>query len=200
MTPPPLVLASASPRRAALLSGLGLEFEVRPAHLPEEVEAGEGPEEHAERLAREKVARIEAECPDALVVGADTVVVLDGRILGKPADAGEAEAMLLEMAGRRHHVVSGVALAAPGVGLRSAVSRTAVEFRAFGPREATLYAATGEPLDKAGAYGIQGMGASLVRHIEGDYYTVVGLPVALFLTLLEEAGWRYAFDTVLEPV
>ena len=199
MTPPPLVLASASPRRAALLSGLGLAFEVRPAGLPEEVEPGEGAEEHAERLAREKAARIAAERPGALVVGGDTVVVLDDRILGKPAGEEEARAMLLEMAGRSHQVVSGVALAAPGGGVGSAVSRTTVEFRPFGAREAALYAATGEPLDKAGAYGIQGLGASLVRRIEGDYYTVVGLPVTHLLALLEDAGWRYAFGR-LEPL
>lgn len=199
MTAPPLVLASASPRRAALLSRLGLEFEVRPADLPEEEAPGEGPEEHAERLAREKAARIRDERPDALVVGADTVVVLDGRILGKPADEAGAEAMLLALSGRSHDVVSGVALAAPGHGMSSAVSRTVVEFRAFGAREASLYAATGEPLDKAGAYGIQGLGASLVRRIEGDYYTVVGLPVGALLALLEDAGWRYAFGR-LEPV
>lgn len=199
MTAPPLVLASASPRRAALLSSLGLEFEVRPADLPEEVAPGEGPEEHAERLAREKAARVRDERPDALVVGADTVVVLDGRILGKPADEAEAEAMLLALSGRSHDVVSGVALAVPGHGVSSAVSRTVVEFRALGAREASLYAASGEPLDKAGGYGIQGLGASLVRRIEGDYYTVVGLPVGALLALLEDAGWRYAFGRALEP-
>lgn len=190
---PPLVLASASPRRAGLLSMLGFSFSVHPAELPEEVGADETPEEHAERLAREKAEAIAADHPRALVVAGDTVVVEGGEILGKPSDPTRAREMLLRLQGRTHVVVSGVAVAAPGGRTESGTMRTEVTFRPFGGAVADAYVSTGEPLDKAGAYGIQGLGASLVTGIRGDYYTVVGLPVPLLLELLERTGWRYAF-------
>lgn len=190
---PPLVLASASPRRAALLDVLGLAHEVLPADVPESVEAGETPEAHVDRLARAKALAVARLRPDALVLGGDTVVALDGEILGKPADEAEALAMLLRLAGRAHTVHSGLALALPGDGLHSAVSSTRVEFRPFDEAVARAYVASGEPMDKAGAYGIQGRGAALVRRVEGDYSGVVGLPVATLVDLLEAAGWAWIF-------
>lgn len=192
MDPPRLVLASASPRRAELLRQLGLEAEVRPARADERLLPGETPRAHVERLARAKAEAVAAQVPDALVVGGDTVVVHEGRVLGKPADDEDAVRMLLSLAGRVHEVLSGIAVAGP-LGTRSAVGRAEVRFRPFGRAEARAYVATGEPRDKAGGYGIQGFGATLVEEIHGDYYTVVGFPVGRFLDLLADLGWRYAF-------
>ncbi len=191
---PRLVLASASPRRADLLRQLGLDPEVRPAHVDESYLAGETPHEHVERLARTKAEAVAAEVGDALVIGGDTVVVCDDRILGKPADDAEALTMLLSLAGRSHEVLSGVAVAGPR-GVLGAVGRAEVRFRAFDRGLAEAYVASGEPHDKAGAYGIQGLGAALVEEIHGDYYTVVGLPLGLLIDLLGRAGWRYAFGS-----
>jgi septum formation protein len=158
---------------------------------------GETPAEHVERLARAKAEVVAEQEPGALVVGGDTVVVLDGRVLGKPSDADEALAMLVSLAGREHEVLSGVALAwtvaAAGPDTLAAVERTAVRFRAFDEATARAYVDTGEPLDKAGAYGIQGKGAALVESIRGDYDTVVGLPVARLIELRSRAGWVYTF-------
>jgi septum formation protein len=189
---PRLVLASASPRRRELLTLLGLEATVVPAEVDETYVAGEDPPAHAERLAREKAEWVAARSSGALVIGGDTVVVEGGRVLGKPSSEEEATAMLLSLAGREHEVLSAVALAGLGE-TASAVGRARVWFRAFGPETARSYAQTGEPMDKAGAYGIQGLGAALVDRIEGDYYTVVGFPITRFLELLELRGWRYAF-------
>jgi len=193
-----LVLASQSPRRADVLRQLGLDPVIRPARLDETYRPGETPEAHVERLAREKaelVARVE---PEALVVGGDTLVIDGARVLGKPRDEAEAAHMLDSLAGRAHTVLSGIALAgAPGAeGTLSTVARTEVRFRSYGRDFARAYAATGEPLDKAGAYGIQGLGASLVRSIDGDYYSVVGFPVSAFMDLIERAGLRYDFGSL----
>lgn len=190
---PPLVLASRSPRRAHLLDMLGLEFEIHPAELAEEALPDESPVAHAERLAREKAATVAAQRPDALVVGSDTIVVLDGEILGKPTDEAHAIEMLLRLAGRDHAVMSGVAVAAPGR-MESGVERVEVRFRSFGRETARAYVATGEPMDKAGAYGIQGYGATLVERIDGDFFAVMGLPVVRLMALLERLGWRYDFS------
>jgi len=190
--PPRLVLASASPRRAELLAQLGLSVEAVAPEVDETYPAGEEPEAHAERLAREKAEWVAARAPGAWVVGGDTVVVDGTGLLGKPASEEEAVAMLLSLSGREHEVLSAVALVGGGATL-SAVGRARVRFRAFGPDLARSYAATGEPLDKAGGYGIQGLGAALVDGIDGDYYTVVGFPITRFLELLELRGWRYAF-------
>ena len=196
---PRVVLASASPRRADILRQLGLEAIVRPAEVDERYLAGESPAEHVERLARLKAERVAAAEADALVIGGDTVVLLDGdRVLGKPADADDAARTLLSLSGRTHAVLSGLALAGPH-GTVSTVARTEVRFRELSEREARAYVASGEPMDKAGAYGIQGLGAALVEAISGDYYSVVGFPVSAFIGLLEDAGWRYAFGR-LEPV
>jgi len=193
MSAAPLVLASGSPRRARLLAMLGLDFEVRPAELEEERRAGESPAAYAERTAREKAAAVRGLRPGAVVLAADTIVVLDGEVLGKPADAAEAIEMLLRLRGRAHLVQTAVAVAAPDGALRSGVEETRVVFRAFDEATATSYAATGEPLDKAGAYGIQGYGATLVEAVEGDFFAVMGLPIVRALRLLEAAGWRYQF-------
>lgn len=189
---PRIVLASASPRRADLLRQMGLEVHVHPAHVDETYLSGEGAEAHVERLARMKAEAVARQERGALVVGGDTVVVDGDRVLGKPRTGEEAVEMLLALAGRSHLVVSGIAIAGAS-GTVSAVGRAHVHFRAFGLREARAYAATGEPMDKAGAYGIQGLGAALVDGIDGDYYTVVGFPIGRFIELLERLGWRYAF-------
>lgn len=196
---PHLILASASPRRAEILSRLGLAFQVVPSDHPEDVLEGEDPGDHAERLAREKVLDVREGYPEALVVAGDTVVVSAGRILGKPRTPGEAVEMLLSLAGKTHEVISGLALAFPDGSVRTGTLATEVTFRPFGEGLAKRYVDTGEPLDKAGAYGIQGLGGVLVREISGDYHTVVGFPLPLFLDLLEEGGWRYEFGRIHGP-
>lgn len=189
----PLVLASRSPRRADLLSMLGIPFEVDPADIPEEVLPGEDPVAHTRRLAEGKARTVAGRRPGRLVLGGDTVVVRDGTILGKPRDIHHAVAMLVSLAGRAHEVVSALALAEPDGCVHAGVSRTTVWLRSFGEEEARAYVATGEPMDKAGAYAIQGAGAVLVESLDGDYFTVVGLPVPLFVGLLGAAGVPYGF-------
>ncbi len=197
-----MILASASPRRASILEVLGIPFEVDRPSVAEVARPGEAPMEHALRLSREKAGEVAARHPTRWVLGGDTLVSLDGEILGKPRDAEHALEMLLRLQGRTHYVISALSLARPGVsaaresgqaGLLTGAEETAVTFRAFGRETALAYVETGEPSDKAGAYGIQGMGAALVRRIEGDYGGVVGLPVPLLLDLLEEAGRPYRF-------
>lgn len=191
MTAPPLVLASASPRRSDLLRQLGLSHEVLPAHVDETPGPDETPGGHVERLARDKARAVAALRPDALVLAGDTVVVAHGRILGKPTHREDAVAMLMALAGREHQVLSGLALAVPGASgaLHSRVDATEVRFRDFDEAEARAYVSTGEPMDKAGAYGIQGRGGALVTGITGDYTTVVGLPLSGLVELLHVAGW-----------
>ncbi len=195
---PELILASASPRRAELLSMLGLSFRVVPADVSEELLPDETPEVHAERLSREKAARVREDHPDGLIVAGDTIVVLEGVVLGKPEDEAAAVRMLMTLQSRTHTVMSGIAVASPGEVIRSAVECTEVTFRGMDEEEARAYVATGEPLDKAGAYGIQGLGASLVRRVRGDYFAVVGLPIPALLRVLESVGWSYSFG-VLRP-
>lgn len=195
----PLVLASGSPRRAHLLRMLGADFEVLPADLDEAMREGEAPTAYAERTAREKARAILRRRPEAVILAADTIVVLDGEVLGKPRDEPDAVAMLLRLQGRSHQVDTAVAVASPGGEVRSGVERTRVDFRAFDAETAAAYAATGEPLDKAGAYGIQGYGATLVEAIHGDFFAVMGLPIVRTLRLLEEAGWRYQFRPAAAP-
>ncbi len=192
--PPPLVLASASPRRSQILATLGLVHQVQPAHIDETVTTGESPTKYAERLSRGKAAAVAGLRAGEWILAGDTVVAIGGKILGKPRDEDEAVAMLLELANRTHRVLSALALVEPGGRVRSGVQVTEVRFRAFGETFARAYAATGEPMDKAGAYGIQGKGAALVEEISGDYSGVVGLPVPLLLRLLAEAGRPYRFS------
>lgn len=193
-----MILASASPRRAAILESLGIPFEVHAADVEELVLSGEAPKQHAMRLSRAKAEAVAAEHPGEWVLGGDTVVTVDGTILGKPNDRADAERMLLQLQGRTHEVVSALTLIIPdgdpaGPKVLSDVEVTAVTFRPFGLDIAQAYAETDEPLDKAGAYGIQEKGASLVERVDGDYSGVVGLPVPLLMRLLEEVGKPYRF-------
>lgn len=178
----PLVLASASPRRRALLERLGLDFEVRPTDADETWPAGLDAGPAAEEVAMRKARAVEA--PGALVLAADTVVVLDGEVLGKPADDAEAAATLGRLSGRTHEVATGLALRRDG---REATAHetTRVTFAPLTPAEIAAYVATGSPLDKAGSYGIQDdFGALLIDGIDGDYFNVVGLPLRrLYATL-----------------
>lgn len=196
---PPLVLASGSPRRRQVLEQLGLTFEVVAA--PEGVETPwdgiTSPVDFAAHLARRKAAVVGADRPDAIVLAADTIVVLDGAVLEKPRDEADARAMLARLAGREHVVHTAAAIEAPrGPGGRAAVfgvESTGVRFRPLGTAAIAAYVATGEPLDKAGAYGIQGYGAALVESVRGCYFNVMGFPVTRVLALFERIGWRYEF-------
>jgi septum formation protein len=174
----PLVLASASPRRAEILTAQGLQFTVQPAHVPEIARDGEAPVELAQRLAREKARAVAAAHPDAVVLGCDTIVIVDDDVLGKPGDFAEAVAMLRRLSGAEHEVISAVALCQAVSGwLQSDFQSTRVWFRPLSTAEIEAYVATGEPMDKAGAYGIQGAGALLVERIDGGYFNVMGLPL-----------------------
>lgn len=192
---PRLVLASSSPRRADVLRQLRLAPEILPASIDESYEPGETAAEHVERLARCKAQAVALREPDALVVAGDTIVADGERLLVKPTSPDEAASMLLSLSGRTHDVMSGLALSGPH-GTVSGVARARVRFRSFDGALARRYVASGEPMDKAGGYGIQGLGATLVEAIEGDYYSVVGFPVGVFVDLLERAGWRYDFGSL----
>jgi septum formation protein len=182
------VLASSSPRRRQLLEMLGLPFVAAAANVPELRLPREAPAAYARRLARDKARAV----PGAWVLGADTIVVQGDDVLEKPVDAADALRMLLQLNGRRHEVITALCLIADGKE-REASDTTAVYFRRYDQEFLRAYVATGEPLDKAGAYGIQGYGAALVERIEGDFFSVMGLPVRLVLDLLREAGWEYRF-------
>jgi septum formation protein len=188
----PLVLASASPRRALILQGLGVRFEVVVSHVDEVLVAGESPAESARRLAREKAAAV-ARGETRPVLAADTLVVVDGRVLGKPGSREEAAAMLRALAGREHDVVTGVCLIAGGR-TYDAVDRTTVRFAAMSDAEIEAYVATGEPMDKAGAYHIDGRGALFVAAVAGSPSNVAGLPVRVVYALAREAGVALAAD------
>ena len=171
---------------------LGIPHLVDPSDIPEDPEPGESGEQVAARLAREKALQVAARHPGARVLGADTVVALGDRLLAKPGSPADAARMLAELSGREHRVVTAVALAYEGkVQERHDVTR--VWFRPLSAEWITAYVATGEPMDKAGAYGVQGYGAVLVERIEGDFFSVMGLPVRLVVELLELAGAPYRF-------
>lgn len=199
---PPLVLASGSPRRRQVLEQLGVAFRIAPA--PDGVETPwdgvESPPAFAERLAGAKAAVVAASCPDAIVLAADTIVVLEGAVLEKPRDEAHAREMLARLAGREHVVHTGTAIAAVGGRTASGVESTGVRFRALDAAQIEAYVATGEPLDKAGAYGIQGFGAALVESVHGCYFNVMGFPVNRVLALLEQVGWRYTFPGRLAAI
>lgn len=189
----PLILASASPRRRELLAQIGLDFEVRTSGAEEALtEHPSDPAAYAERLARIKAEDVARGVADGVVIGADTVVVRDGEIINKPADAAEAVAMLSRLQGRAHQVITGVAVldVRDGAVVRRDVrhAETEVRMRPVSDAELRAYAATGEPLDKAGGYGIQGRAAAFVEGIAGDYFNVVGLPLCLLCRMLQEAG------------
>ncbi len=188
---PPLVLASASPRRREILERMGFEFTSRPADLDETPQAGELPGEYVLRLAREKARAVAR--PGELVLAADTTVVLDGEILGKPENDDEAREMLTRLSGREHEVATGVALCDLDRALQLAqLETTRVRFAPLTEEEIEWYVGCGEGADKAGAYGIQGRGALFIESVEGDYSAIVGLPIATVYRLLRRAGYRFA--------
>lgn len=196
-----LVLASASPRRQELLRAAGIAIAVQPTNIPEEPLDGEAPKTFAERLAREKAWVIFKQRPTDLVLGADTIVVVDGQILGKPVNPADAERMLRLLSGRTHEVTTGVCVMGPKAGAGPPASSktettlgdtrsetTRVTMNALSDEEIRAYIATGEPMDKAGAYAVQGIASRWIPRIEGDYSNVVGLPIPLVYRMLKEAG------------
>jgi septum formation protein len=199
---PRIILASGSPRRRELLAQAGYRFEVQVSSVQESRGPGEDPIRFATRLAREKAeevfARLQAVTETAeptMVLGADTVVVCDSEVMGKPADATDAKRMLLLLSGRTHHVVTGVAVvwgASSPPAVEVAAELTQVTMRTLSPEEVSAYVASGEPMDKAGAYAIQGYAGRWIPRISGCYFNVVGLPLALVASLLEGAEMRIA--------
>ena len=193
-----LVLASASPRRQELLRNAGIPFVLQPTDIPEVPWPGEAPRAFAERMAREKALTVFRQRPDDFVLGADTIVIVDAEILGKPRDAADAARMLRLLSGRRHQVTTGVCLVAPQrraenrqleTGFEDVRSATTiVTVTALSDDDIRSYISTGEPMDKAGAYAIQGRASRWISHIEGDYFNVVGLPVSLVYKMLRERG------------
>ncbi|MGI9590902.1 MAG: Maf family protein [Myxococcota bacterium] len=190
---PSLVLASASPRRRELLSRAGVRFEVRPAHIPEERDPGETPASFARRLARDKALAVARKLPAdgaRLVLGADTIVVTDSEVLGKPRDPDHAVELLRRLVGRDHRVITAVAVVAPGGGpVHEAVVESTVRMRDATVDELRAYVSTGESLDKAGAYALQGEGRRFVEGVSGSETNVIGLPMEETLGLLRSAGW-----------
>lgn len=187
-----VILASSSPRRKQLLGLVGIGHTVIPADIDELPLPGELPNGHAERLAREKAQAIAEAFPNELVIGADTIVVLDHRILGKPRDENHAREMLAELSGRTHTVVTAMACALKGE-IVSGVETVEVTFRYLTAAEIEAYVATGEPMDKAGSYGIQGFGATIVKRIDGDYFAVMGLSLVRLVSLMRDLGVAYNF-------
>lgn len=182
-----LALASSSPRRREILAGLGLRFKVRHAEVDESPRPGERVETAALRLAMEKAHKVAQGAPDALVIGADTLVALDGEMMGKPDDAPHAEEMLNKLNGKTHDVFTGVAFAAPGCQMGT-LCASRVSFKNLSAREIADYIATGEPFGKAGAYAIQGEGRALIRSFEGSFTNIVGLPVRELLRFFVRFG------------
>jgi septum formation protein len=191
-----VVLASSSPRRRELLKLIGIAHEVRPANIDETMRPREVPRRHAERLAREKASAIATRDPDIITIGADTVVVINRKVLGKPSDPEQAAWMLGMLSGREHTVITAVAVSR-GKKLRSAIEEVRVKFRRLSDDEIEAYVATGEPMDKAGAYGIQGHGATIVERIEGDYFAVMGLPLVRLIGLMRDVGVTYRFGDLV---
>jgi len=187
-----VVLASSSPRRTQLLHLVGIPHTVMPADTDESYLDGETPEAYAERLARAKAGKIADTDHDALVLGADTIVVVDGVVLGKPRDLQDAARMLSTLSDRSHTVMTAVAVSFEGR-VASSVETVDVTFIPLSEDDIRRYIATGEPMDKAGAYGIQGHGATIVRRIEGDYFAVMGLSLVRLVALMREVGVAYDF-------
>ncbi|UFJ39057.1 Maf family protein [Brevibacillus humidisoli] len=184
-----LTLASASPRRRELLSSLGLPFQVQESHVDEQISTDLAPETIVETLSLGKAQAVAGKVGSGLVIGSDTIVVLDGEVLGKPRDEADALRMLSSLQGEEHTVYTGVAVIDAGSGRTElAHSATKVKMRPLTEREIRAYIATGEPMDKAGSYAIQGIGATIVERIAGDYFTVVGLPLHLTSQLLSRFG------------
>jgi septum formation protein len=189
---PRIILASASPRRAELLRQIGVEFELAPTETGERPHPDEAPADYITRIARAKVIAAARKHEAGLVIGADTIVVLDGRLMGKPEDEQAAERMLTQLSGRWHAVMTGVALYdIETKGEVADYEKTLVKFARLTEREIEWYVATGEPMDKAGAYGIQGLGGLFVEEIAGNYYNVVGLPIPLVYRLARRLGYSF---------
>lgn len=183
-----IVLASGSPRRRELLAGLGWSFRVEPPRVVEKIIDGEEPAVMVKRLAFEKASEVASRFPGEWVIGADTVVSIDGAVLGKPRDGACAAAMLRRLSGAVHSVFTGVALISPDGGSISEAEETKVTFRELTEDEIAAYVACGESMDKAGAYAIQGRGTLLARHIDGCYFNVVGLPLFLLSRMFAGMG------------
>jgi len=183
----PLILASASPRRSELLRNAAIPFIVVPAYVPEQLSEGEQPLEYVQRLAREKALAVHAHHPNDAVLGADTVVVVDEHLLEKPADKRDAARMLRLLSGRAHQVITGVSLVAPEF-VQTEAEITQVVFSALSEDEIAYYVGTGEPMDKAGAYAVQGIASRWIERIDGCYFNVVGLPVPRVYRMLRAAG------------
>jgi len=189
---PRIILASSSPRRADLLRSIGVEFEIAPSQVQERPHTGEAPADYITRLARAKVISIARKREQGLVIGADTIVVLDGKILGKPVDEMDAARMLRSLSGRWHAVMTGVALY--DVATRQEVAdydKTLVRFGQMNEPEIDWYVKSGEPMDKAGAYGIQGLAGLFIEEIAGNYFNVVGLPLPLVYRLARRLGYSF---------
>ena len=185
-----LVLASASPRRRELLSVVGInDFKVLPSEAEEKTEQGQTPRETVTALSRRKAEDVARRVPEDTVIAADTMVFLDGKLLGKPKSRVEAAEMLRELSGKCHSVYTGVTVSGPN-GTITDVCETRVFFRKLTEHEIDAYVDSGEPMDKAGAYGIQGRAAVFVEKIEGDYYNVVGLPLCMLYEMLEKVGYN----------
>jgi nucleoside triphosphate pyrophosphatase len=183
------VLASSSPRRRELLASINLDFEVVPSHIPEVRGEGESPEEYVARLSREKAAAVAEQFPDSWIIAADTTVLLGDELLEKPADGDDAARMLAAIAGKTHVVYTGVTLLNAAKNWRETrVSESEVRMLPLDAREIAWYVATGEPLDKAGAYAVQGIGGMFIDSIHGSYSNVVGLPLATLFAMLRKAG------------
>ena len=188
-----IILASSSPRRAEILRDAGITFEAIPAHVDEARRDGEAPMELVLRLAESKARAVAAQASGpCIVVGADTEVVLDGDVLGKPGSAEHAREMLRRLAGRTHEVITGLALMRlPEGALRREQEVTRVTFAPMSAEEIADYVASGEPFDKAGGYAIQGRGGRFVTRVEGCYFNIVGLPLARLYAMLRELGWHF---------
>ena len=183
------ILASSSPRRRELLTSIGLDFDVLPSHVPEIHQEGEAPEEYVARLSRDKAHALAVQYPARWVIAADTTVLLGEELLEKPADAADAERMLETIAGKTHVVYTGVTLEHAETGYRETrVAESEVRMLPLSSRDIEWYVATGEPLDKAGAYAVQGIGAMFIDSIHGSYTNVVGLPLATLFLMMRKAG------------
>jgi septum formation protein len=186
---PRLILASASPRRQELLQKAGVAFTVVPSDIPETIQTGETPEEYVLRVAAEKALDVARKHPDTWVLGADTIVEIDGEVLGKPRDQADGQRMLRLLSGRTHRVITAFLLLDEENQVRAKqMVSSSVTFKSLSDMQIHEYLATGEPFDKAGAYAVQGLGASLVERIEGSYTNVVGLPIDEVLTALRTVG------------
>jgi septum formation protein len=185
---PELILASSSPRRQELLREIGIPFQVHAANIDENQIMGEAPSAYALRLAREKAQVVAMHYPQSYVLGADTIVVVDGEVLGKPRDREDAVRMLRLLSGRGHEVITAVSLVAPGTHAVTRVSTTKVYFQKLTEDEIQRYVAGGEPMDKAGAYAIQGSASHWADRIEGEFSNVVGLPLSLVTDMLITTG------------